>query len=135
MPHAELIKVFRERPNLSFAVWRETLIDASIFREAITNNSSRTGACRIAHFFAEIYFRAGAVGLVEGTTCRLPLNQRELGELLGMSMVTVNRHIQSIRRSRAASFKSGRLIVTNWNKLATMGDFDAQYLHSKKRTP
>src|SRR3954447_23130019 len=38
IPHTELIRALRLRPAIAFAVWRETLLDAAIFREAITNN-------------------------------------------------------------------------------------------------
>jgi CRP-like cAMP-binding protein len=46
--HEQLMKTFGERPTIGFAVWRETLIDAAIFRESITNNSSRHGRLRIS---------------------------------------------------------------------------------------
>jgi len=131
IPHSELIKLFRDRPTLGFAIWRETLIDAAIFREAITNNGSRAGIRRLAHFFAEIYFRSDSIGLVNENICRLPLTQTQLGELLGMSIITVHRHLQTIRKSRVADLKGGNLIVRNWNKLAAMGDFDPQYLHMR----
>lgn len=129
VPHTELIKLFRSHPALSFAIWRETLIDAAIFREAITNNSSRSGVTRLAHFFAEVYYRADAVGLAKDNSCELLLNQTQIGEMLGMSIVTVNRHLQTLRKSRAADLRGGRLVVKNWARLASLGDFDPLYLH------
>lgn len=129
IPHKDLIRTFRARPNVGFAVWRETLIDASIFREAVTNNSSRTGVTRLAHFFSEIYFRSNANGLVEKSSCPLPLSQTQLGETLGMSIATVNRHLQKLRRGRAADLRNGRLVVANFPKLSSAGDFDPLYLH------
>jgi CRP-like cAMP-binding protein len=55
IPHGDMVKAFKARPQLSFAVWRETLIDAAIFREAITNNSSRPVHMRMAHLFCELF--------------------------------------------------------------------------------
>lgn len=129
IPHADLIRIFRARPNLGFAIWRETLIDAAIFREAITNNSSRSGVERLAHFFSEIYFRSDRNDLVVDKSCSLPLSQTQLGEMLGMSIATVNRHLQALRKSRAADLRGGRLIVNNFAKLSSIGNFDALYLH------
>ena len=60
IPHRDLVKSFKARPQLSFAVWRETLIDAAIFREAITNNSARPVRMRMAHLFCELFYRARA---------------------------------------------------------------------------
>lgn len=128
IPHAELIRLFKERPSLGFAVWRETLIDAAIFREAITNNSRRPGLVRLAHFFCEVYFRAEAVGLTSAGACSLPLNQSQVGEMLGMTLVSVNRHLQSLRKSKAADLARSNLKILDWHKLTSLGEFDPAYL-------
>ncbi len=38
IPHEDLLGSFSRRPSFGFAIWRETLIDGAILREAITNN-------------------------------------------------------------------------------------------------
>jgi CRP-like cAMP-binding protein len=129
--HVALKRAFRLRPTVGFAVWRETLIDAAIFREAITNNSSRSGVSRLAHFFCEILLRSQRTKVAQDGSCALPFSQTELGELLGMSIATISRHIQSLRRSRAADFRAGKLTVTNWPRLVAIGHFDPLYLHPK----
>jgi CRP-like cAMP-binding protein len=129
LSHEQLMKTFEERPALGFAVWRETLIDAAIFRESITNNSSRHGAARLAHFFCEQFHRAKFAGLVEKNACPLPLTQAQLGEMLGMSLVSVNRGLQALRRTKAADHRSGKLLIRSWPKLASLGEFDSGYLH------
>lgn len=127
--HHQLIKTFAARPAICFAVWRETLVDAAIFRESITNNSGRHGAARIAHFFCEQFHRAKSIGLVEDNACPLPLTQTQLGEALGMSLVSINRHLQALRRTKLADHRAGRLFVRSWSKLAALGEFDPGYLH------
>jgi len=127
--HEQLLKLFAQRPAIALAVWRETLIDAAIFRESITNNSGRNGSARIAHFFCEQYYRAKFVGLVEGNACPLPLTQTQLGETLGMSLVSVNRHLQALRRAKLADHRAGKLFIRSWSKLAALGEFDPGYLH------
>jgi CRP-like cAMP-binding protein len=129
LSHTQLMKTFAEYPTIGFAVWRETLIDAAIFRESITNNSSRHGPGRVAHFFCEQFTRAKVAGLAEANTCPLPLTQTQLGEMLGMSLVTINRHLQALRRTKAADHKAGRLVIHSWAKLASLGEFDPGYLH------
>lgn len=127
--HDQLMTMFAERPSIGFAVWRETLIDAAIFRESITNNSSRHGVARIAHFFCEQFQRAKFAGLAEGNACPLPLTQTQLGEMLGLSLVSVNRHLQALRRTKTADHKAGTLFIRAWSKLASLGEFDSGYLH------
>ena len=133
VPHKDLFDLFERRLSIGYAFWRETLIDAAIFREAITNNSSRSVRTRIAHFFCEQYYRAQAAGIAEAGSCALPLSQVQLGETLGISVVTANRGLQALRRTGAAEFRDGVLTVRNWKKLMQLGEFTPSYLHLTKQ--
>jgi CRP-like cAMP-binding protein len=132
IPHAKICSMFELRPQVGFAIWRETLIDAAIFREAITNNSSRPALARLAHLFCELYYRARVAGLAKPGSCHLPFHQGQIGEALAMSIVTVNRTMQELRRTGAMEFRNGVLTVFDWKKLAEAGEFDANYLNLKK---
>ena len=132
IPHDDLVKSFKARPQLGFAVWRETLIDAAIFREAITNNSSRAVHMRMAHLFCELYYRARASGVVEHNRLTFPLTLIQLGEALGMAIATVNRTLQQLRATGSVDFRDGVLTIKNWDKLVKIGEFDPRYLHLKK---
>lgn len=132
LPHTQLLASFNRRPPVGFAIWRETLIDAAIFREAITNNSARSMPARMAHLFCELFYRARASGLTSGTVCPAPVSLVQLGETLGMSIATVNRTLHKLRASRAMEFQNGELIIKNWRRLAEIGQFDPHYLHVKK---
>ena len=133
MPHKEITRIFERRPSVGFALWRETLIDAAIFRETITNNSGRPTRTRMAHLFCELYYRARASGLTEGYSCRVPLSQIQIGEALGMAIATVNRTLQSLRRARLIEFRRGVLTVRDWKRLVVAGDFNPDYLHLKRQ--
>ena len=132
LPHDHLVNVCRRRPGVAFAFWRLTLIDAAIFRQAITNNGIRGHSVRLAHFFCEQYFRAREAGLADGESCSLPLNQSELGQALGMSHISVNRAMQALRKLRVADLRSGRLQILNWHGLVRVAEFDPTYLHIDK---
>jgi CRP-like cAMP-binding protein len=130
--HKDLLAAFKQRPSVSFAIWRETLIDAAIFREAITNNSARTRTARMAHLFCELYYRAKASGLTEDETLSAPISLVQLGETLGMSIATVNRTLNELRKSRTVDFHRGNLQIKHWDRLAKTGQFNPMYLHLKK---
>jgi CRP-like cAMP-binding protein len=132
LPHKELLAVFNRRPSIAFAIWRETLIDAAIFREAITNNSARSMLARMAHLFCELFYRARATGLIEGNSCKAPISLVQLGEALGMSIATVNRTLQQLRSSGSLDFRDGALVIKNWLRLAEVGNFNPHYLHLRK---
>jgi CRP-like cAMP-binding protein len=132
IPHKELLGAFTRRPTLGFAIWRETLIDAAIFRQAITNNSTKIGPARMAHLFCELYYRARASGLTEGNKFEWPITLVQLGETLGMSIATINRTLLELRLSGTVNFQRGRLIIKNWEKLVNLAEFNPGYLHQKK---
>ena len=132
VPHKELLAAFKRRSEIGFAIWRETLVDAAIFREAITNNSARTMRARLAHLFCELFYRAKASNLVEGEVYGMPISRAQLGETLGMSIATVNRTLEELRASKTVSFQRGQLHVKNWAGLTRIARFNPSYLHQKK---
>jgi CRP-like cAMP-binding protein len=135
IPHRELLRAFKRHPAVGFAIWRETLLDAAIFREAITNNSARPMLARMAHLFCELFYRAGVSHLNDGNACPIPISLMQLGETLGMSIATVNRTLQQLRASGAMDFRDGELVVLKWPELQGLGDFNPDYLHMKKQVP
>jgi CRP-like cAMP-binding protein len=129
IPHTRIFAVFTQRPLLAYAMWRETLIDAAIFRAAITNNSAREPVARVAHFLAEQYFRASIVKLTSQNACAFPLTQQQVAETLGMSLVTASRAFRALRETGAMELRERMLLVRDWKKLAAIGQFDEAYLH------
>lgn len=132
IPHKQLTRTFEVRPQIGFAIWRETLIDAAIFREAITNNSARDMTARMAHLFCELFYRAEASRLTRGKVMALPIGLAQLGETLGMAIATVNRTLADLRAARMIEFRGGELEMLDWPRLADIGQFDPSYLHLKK---
>jgi CRP-like cAMP-binding protein len=130
--HQDLLRLFAVRPNVGAVVWRETLVDAAIFREAITNNSARSAKARMAHLFCELFCRAQALHLTHGDTLDLPIGLVQLGETLGMAIATVNRALAGLRATRMMDFRDGRLVVRDWQRLAALADFNPGYLHFRK---
>jgi CRP-like cAMP-binding protein len=127
--HEELKKLFIQAPDVGFAMWRQTLLDAALFREAITNNGARPGVARVAHLFCEHLVRTRAAGLSDGRACSFPLTQLQVGQMLGMSLVSANRALQTLRRGRCAELRSGTLTILSWSRLSKRAGFDDDYLH------
>ncbi len=133
MPHKEITRIFERRPPVGFAIWRETLIDAAILRETITNNSGRPTRTRMAHLFCELFYRARAGGLTETNSCSVPLSQIQIGEALGIAIATVSRTLQDLRRARLIEFRGGVLTIRDWKRLVVVGDFNPGYLQLKRQ--
>jgi CRP-like cAMP-binding protein len=129
IPHQELRRIARERPDIAEALWRETLIDASIFREWIVNVGRRDATQRMMHLLYEVGFRMKAMGLGDIGSFRMPITQIDLSDALGLSPVHVNRVLQSLRKEGLLDFKGSTVTIKDVNRVAAMSDFDPLYLH------
>jgi CRP-like cAMP-binding protein len=124
--HEPLRKLIRQQPGIAERLWRETLIDAAVFREWITNVGSRDAYTRIAHVICEMYVRLHAVGLTNGTTFQFPITQTELADATGLSTVHVNRSIQQIGADEFDRLGARRLHHTGFEGPAGRRDVRAE---------
>jgi len=127
--HDALRTVTREQPLIAEALWRETLIDAAVFREWIVNVGRRPAAARMAHFIAEVGKRLEAVGLATAEQFELPMTQIDMADALGLSPVHVNRVIQELRRSGVLELRKYSVSIRDLPRLMEIADFDDLYLH------
>jgi CRP-like cAMP-binding protein len=130
--HEALRDLCERYPRITSAFWRETLIDAAIFREWVMNVGQREAYSRMAHVFCELIVRLRAVGLVEDHACTLPITQGEFADAIGVSTVHVNRVLQEMRANGIIELSGDRLKVPDWETLKRAGDFDPIYLHLKR---
>jgi CRP-like cAMP-binding protein len=131
--HRHINRLIEDRPQLARALWRETVVDASIFREWIVNLGTREAAARLAHLLAELRTRLAAVGLTADDEFAFPITQNELAEALGISSVHVNRVIQSFRAEGLIELTRDTVRLKDLEKLLELGGFNEFYLHQKNR--
>jgi CRP-like cAMP-binding protein len=116
-------------PTIGQALWLQTLVDGSIFREWIANVGRRDARTRISHLLCEFAVRLHAAGLTEGHRYELPMTQEQLGDATGLTGVHVNRTMQGLRTDGLISSDKRAITIENWKALTTVGDFDTAYLH------
>jgi CRP-like cAMP-binding protein len=132
IPHKALRDLCECYPRITAAFWRETLIDAAIFREWVLNVGQREAYSRMAHVFCEMLVRLKAVGLADDHGCDLPITQAEFADALGVTTVHVNRVLQEMRANGIIELRGDRLNIPDWETLKRAGDFDPTYLHLKR---
>jgi CRP-like cAMP-binding protein len=131
--HDDLRALMRSHPRLGDLFWRDTLIDAAVFRQWMVGMGRRSAHTRIAHLLCELLVRLRAVELVEDHAYNLPITQAELGDALGLSTVHVNRVLQDLRGEGLIFLNGGSLKVLDWERLQQRGEFDPTYLHLVKK--
>jgi CRP-like cAMP-binding protein len=126
----DIIKLSQDRPMVGLAMWRETLVDGSIFREWIANVGRRDARARIAHLLCEFSLRLKVAGLGGDGEYELPMTQEQLGDATGLTAVHVNRTIKGLEHDGLINRANPRSVqIGDWRKLAEVGDFDSNYLH------
>ena len=127
--HHTLRELLRRRPSLGDLFWRDTLIDAAMFREWIVNVGQRPAPSRLAHVVAELHERLKSIKQIDGNTFEMPLTQEQIGEALGITAVHANRVIRQLRQEGILEFSRGRVTILNQQALLDLADFDGRYLH------
>jgi len=133
IPQSALLELCAERPAIAQALWRDTLVDASIFREWIVNVGRRDARQRIAHLFCELALRQEAAGLCHGPNYEWPMTQEQVGDATGLTSVHVNRTLQSMRSEGLVTTSKQRVTIADWAGLQTAGDFSRAYLHQSRQ--
>ncbi|ANY83586.1 Crp/Fnr family transcriptional regulator (plasmid) [Microvirga ossetica] len=130
--HDDLRRVCERYPRIAAAFWRETLVDASIFRERLLNVGRREAYTRMAHLLCEFRVKLKAVGLTEDDTFDLPLTQVKLADVIGTSTVHVNRVLQALRTNGLIQTRGTQVTIPDWERLKEAGEFDPLYLHLER---
>jgi len=135
IPHAAFKELLQASPQLTHVFWRESLVDAAIFREWVITLGQRDAIGRVAHLICELVMRLQAVGLAKDMAFTIPWTQSDVADASGISTVHANRVIQELRRLELLEWDSRLIQVRNWDGLASLGDFSPDYLHLRKTEP
>ena len=131
IPREALIELTDRRPAIRMAMWTDTLIDASIFREWVVNVGRRDSRARIAHLLCELAVRLENIGMGRDGMFDFPLTQEQLADCTGLTSVHTNRTLQSLRKDGLVQLSARSLTVLDWDRLRQVGDFDELYLHQQ----
>jgi CRP-like cAMP-binding protein len=131
--HDDMRTLMRDHPRLGELFWRDTLIDAAVFRQWVVNVGRRQSPAGMAHVLCELLVRLRAVELVEDHAFDLPVTQGDLADALGITNVHVKRVLQDLRKEGLISLHGKTLKVLDWERLKKVGEFDPTYLHLAKK--
>jgi CRP-like cAMP-binding protein len=123
--HEDIERIVAQYPKLGLALWRATMLEASIFRERLLN-AGRPALARIANLLCEQMARLEAIGV---NSAVIPLRQVDLADAAGLSVVHMNRTIQDLRRLGVLSKNSRVIEVVRRDRLVDIAKFDGRYLN------
>jgi CRP-like cAMP-binding protein len=115
--------------SIGRALWIDTLIDASIFREWVVNVGRRDSRARVAHILCEFSLRLEAAGMAKNHHYELPMTQEQLADAVGLTSVHVNRVLRQLEEERLIDRNRRAITISDWARLRDAGDFNERYLH------
>ena len=123
--YRDLDRAIERHPKLALALWRATMLEASILRQRLTNISQRPALERVSHLLCEQLHRRQAIGIDSRV---IPLTQIYLADAAGLSVVHINRVFQDLRKLGVISTNGRAIEVVNREGLAEIAKFDNRYL-------
>ncbi len=129
IPVEAMREIAFRRPALGMALWYETLVEGTIFREWILNVGRRDGLTRIAHLLCEFALRLQVAELGDPSRYELPITQEQLADATSLTSVHVNRKLLKLEQDGLIKRSKRMITVNDWPALAEVGDFQPAYLH------
>jgi CRP-like cAMP-binding protein len=129
IPVSALTKVTASQPGIGRAMWLDTLVDSSVFREWVVNVGRRDARTRIAHLLCELSLRLQASASTGYRIREFPLTQQHIADATGLTAVHTNRTLQALRQDGLISLAARSLTVLDWPALKEAGEFTELYLH------
>ena len=124
-----LIALIDSHPHVARAMWIDTLIDASIYREWVVNVGRRPAIQRIGHLLCEVARRLEIAGLGATTGYQFPMTQDQLADAVGLTPVHVNRTLKAMEAAKLIARHKRFIEIPDWERLRTMSGFNELYLH------
>lgn len=135
VPVEAIRQIAFERPAIGMAMWYETLVEGSIFREWIANIGRRGAQARIAHLLCEMALRLEVAGLGSRAGFTMPMTQEQIADAVSLTPVHVNRVLKVLDQEQLIVRDGRRVAIRDWDILARAGDFSAGYLHLDQSQP
>ena len=129
IPVSDIITLIDTHPRVGRALWVDTLIDASIYREWITNVGRRRAKQRLGHLLCEFAARMRTAGLGTDEGYRLPMTQEQLGDATGLTPVHINRSLKALEEENLIVRRRHYIGIPDWDRLRKASDFSELYLH------
>jgi len=132
--HDDLRAIARQYPAIAEAFWRDCMVDAAILSQWVVNVGRRDAKSRMAHLLCEM---ASRYANDEGAKLSfdLPMTQQHLADATGLTSVHVNRTLKALREDGVVTITGRDVQVHQWDRLVSLGEFDAAYLQADARQP
>jgi len=133
IPIVAIRELAASNPTIGMAMWYETLVEGSIFREWVLNIGRRDARTRIAHLLCEFALRMEVAELGKQTSYELPITQEQLADAVALTPVHVNRTLMKLEQEGLITRTKRIISIVDWKELVKVADFQPRYLHLERQ--
>jgi CRP-like cAMP-binding protein len=102
--------------------------NGAIARAWIASIGRRNAEQHLAHIICELFLRAQAAGLTNGSQLRFPATQAHIADMIGLSVVHTNRTLQTLRAAKLVRWDRQMLSIIDLDGLMDLAGFQENYL-------
>lgn len=126
-PKSKLDVIFRESPQLTALLFALAVREQTILVDTIRAIGRMSAREKIAFLLLELISRLRSVDKSIDSTIRMPLNQSEIADTIGLTNVYVSRTMQSLEDDGFIEREDDRITLKRESELVRMIDFDNRY--------
>ncbi len=131
IPRSRLMHVFQRSPRIAASLFLSAQKERIALMEALAVMGQADASVRLAAMLSGLFDRLEALGKTDGDSFRLPLTQREIGEVLGITTVHANRTLRQLATTGLVARNDQRIRLIDRAKLRRLAglpqrDFQAQ---------
>ena len=128
LPRKQALALVDEHPGIAHTFTGLAMIENAIASKWMLSLGRRSAHARIAHLLCEIAIRVGIEG-ENDVTFPFPLRQEQIGDVLGLTNVHVNRTVRQLRKDGLIQLCDRVLTIPDLAALRYVAGFDPSYLH------
>jgi CRP/FNR family transcriptional regulator, anaerobic regulatory protein len=123
-PAERIWDVYKQQPTLAYDITWIAANEELIVDENLVSVGRRSAMQRVGMLLIHLFKRAESVGMrAEDGSVPFPVTQQHMADALGLSLVHMNRTLQSLKASGAFRMNAGRLAIDRPDALNRMSDY------------
>ena len=130
-PQQQMVDLIRANPKFGAAVLWALSFEQAIVVDHLVNIGRRSALERTAHLLLELEARLSLVGLSADGSFEVPVTQEDLGDVLGLTTVHVNRVLRQLRTRDLIAIRQRRVNILDRDGLEELAQFAAGYLEGE----
>lgn len=128
VPAQSVAELFGTLPRLAMAITWSTAREEAMLAEHLVSLGRRNAYERTAHLLMELWKRLQVIDQADGKSFDFPITQELLGDLLGLSVVHVNRTLRALRKDGLIDYEAGSVRILKPQAVLNTSAFDSAHI-------